>query len=401
MEIKWKYYPDNAISRLIIGLFFFTISLQDVCAQTFNTAVLQRIAEQAGIVEELRDLPPSTKTTTTTDNGITVVMRTGSGGQVEHIGLLLFGDTIRTMQPSPVYDCIERAALEELLQMEDVMLLRQKIILRKGSWPTLLNLQSTDECSLNTIDDRFYQMEWRQDGQLLLSVVVPIDYELLNGSSRKELEANFVTALTQHVPTKEVTSSPVNSSLLRRYGDTPLLVLPVDTFLTAALTRNTYYKLIQGADTLAAGDADIHIVCDAAYPAETLANLLLATDPSLPVPMLEIELQLANRSVQQVTISLNQWMSFCEAQGCTPYYIFNESDDNTVSGSLLMRNQQQGYNHLLNLSCPVGQLTGREITISGKAYLYIPAVKAEQIYGDSTGKTGRKKYKIADRSTSR
>lgn len=182
-------------------MFFFiclTTVPQGVSGREYRTAALCHAAVVLGIERQIVDAPKGVTTNITPSSGTTIAIRIDSDGTVEHIGLPLFDTVIRQQSPSPVYDCMEYAALDRLFIFTENDLLLQKILFLRGAWKSVLEIKPSDTFSITTQDDKYYQLVWSRDSCEIINVVVPIDYELLSGSSRRELEKSFLHNVSHH-----------------------------------------------------------------------------------------------------------------------------------------------------------------------------------------------------------
>ena len=393
MEKNEKYFHNKKIQIVvIIGLLFPAFQ---VFGQNFRTMALQRIAEKLGVSEFAATLAADSTAYMTMVDGLSVVIRTDTDGQVAHIGIFLFDKDMRKEFPSPVYDCLEHAVLDRVLALSEDDLLFQKIALLKGSWQQLASLQPSESrtISVSIVNEKYFMITWQTDGIEIVSVAIPIDYELLACSSRREMELIFAREVTVDRLLKR---PPYNfvEDLLQKYDKDNLYVIPKDTFLTAKLTRNTYYRMTtvtQQVDTITYEEERMGILVDRNYPGETMANLLVSNDPQLPDAVMDIEFQLSNYAKKTVSVTLRQWMAYCLCQGCIPYFIYNTTQEGIVTGSLLMRNRTENYNHLVNLSCNLDDLVSDVPLFEGKAYLYIPNVEASRLFASEPSKKSNEK----------
>ena len=173
------------IRIIFLGVFFLlSIALQ---AQTFKASHLQRAYEK---------LHMNTSSTNRSD----LTIRTSDDGTIEHIGIPLFNDEMRKLLPSPIYDYLEFALLDHKYHINENTLQQQKIRFFNGSWADLEKIRPSDRCTIDNRDDKWYIVKWERERLDYLAVVVPIDYELLANSTRKEMEQNFGRLLKQFKP---------------------------------------------------------------------------------------------------------------------------------------------------------------------------------------------------------
>ena len=136
------------------------------------------------------------------------------------------------------------------------------------------------------------------------------------------------------------------------------------------------------------------IIVDQDYPAETMANLLVSADPQLPDAAMQLDVQFSSYVKETMNVTLRQWTSYCENQGCKAFFIFDDIVGPSVKGYLLMHNEAMGYNHLLVLTCSMDDLTSEIPLFTGKAMLYIPNVEASKLFGSEDDvKTNKKRFR--------
>lgn len=363
----------------------------------YRNSLLKQAAQKLGVAAQLDSVQADTTVELLANNGQQLTARLGRTGMVDHIGLPLFSSEVRQAKPSPVYDCLEYAALQHQQRLSENDLLWQSIQFLQGSWTTLCGVTPTDALELTTLENKRYLVTWQRDDKPFLSVMVPINYELLQGTSRRELESNFVRrlALAEKQPLETV---PLVEALLKKYDSTDVYVLPADTLLMAALNRNTYYELAtitQEVDSVTYEEQRIIPLDDTLFPGETLANLLIGADESKPDATIALDFQLIGNRQQRVHTTLWQLTTFCRQQGCVPYYIYTQSDSTHIAASLLMHNAAEGYSHLFNLKIPQNSLMTSKPELTGRAFLYIPFIEADRLFGKpAEEKSMGKTYKI-------
>lgn len=379
MDKLRRFSHSRGFRQILVVLSLLVIS-QDVTSREYRTQALRTAAVKLGLEEQIEQIAPGTTSIFAAQNDQTVAVRISDENKVEHIGLPLFNEVMRQQQPSPVYDCVEYAALDRNLLHTENDLLLQKIQLFTGSWQTVSAILPTDECSIGFRYEKVYQVTWTRDGEVIVNMAVPVDYELLMNSSRRELEQNLANdVVKQHV---KCFPYHLAEELLQCTEKEGIYVLPGDSFLIKGLTRNTYYTkavVSQQVDSAAYEEERMSILVDSNYPAETMANLLMSTDPQLPDAAMSLELQLSSNARKTISLTLRQWLSYCDKQGCRAYFIYDDTENAVAKGYLLMRNKGMGYNHLLSLSCTTDELASDTPLFKGKAYLFIPNVEASKL----------------------
>jgi hypothetical protein len=360
-------------------LVFLLVFLVPASAQTFHTKLLQSIAERLNLTEQLRD---TTLTQVTTSEGRMLNVRF-DGGQVFHLGIPLFSNEMRTLMPSPIYDYLEQALLDRLYHVSDNTLSLQKIKFYCGSWQSLETIRPTDICNISNLEGKQYVVSWIRDSEEITSLTIPVNYELLANSSRREMEESFARDLKNHRSSLTTHLPPPDEGQLVSYGKDSLLMLQGQSYLRPFITRNTYYRMqsvTEREDTIAYEETLPVLVADRRFPQETMANLLLTSNSDC---QLELEMQRSDYRRETIRVSLKQWLSFCQKEGCTPYFAFEDVYGEQAAGMVIMHNAAKGYDHLLYLECPLSTLDSGHPLMAGKLYLYLPNNNISNLFAET------------------
>lgn len=360
-------------------------------AQTFLNGKLRQAAEVLGLsIEDISTIctRPGETVHMKAKDGCPLCLRTTPGGVVEHIGIPLFNDSVRQFSPLPVYDFMEFALLNWRYKVTPNNLYLSKVIFRHGGWGTLLK-DGLDqcECSVSNYDDRLYILSWLCDSAVVAQAAVPVDYELLNNDSRRNMERDFVRQLADFTGAKaEIKMTPshitVNEDDLSLYGTEGLFVIYGESYILEELNQNVYYTL---------DDASPTIVVDSCHPAETLADMMMTTDPRVPDITLTLNFHLSDYSRQKLSLSFRQLKDFCQQRGCKLYFACSELTDKRIRGTLIVSNRPRGYNHLFSINMPREQLTATHPEATASVYLYIPPIEKHKLYGkEPNAKSGAK-----------
>lgn len=309
------------IKSIRAGVFLlFTVTMH---AQVFKASHLQKAYETLRLGERDRS---------------DLIIRKSADGIIEHIGIPLFSSEMRTLLPSPIYDYLEFALLNHKYQINKNTLQQQRIRFFKGSWEEMERVTPSDVCTIDNRDDKWYIVRWSRNNQEILSVVVPIDYELLANSNRREMEQDFSRNLKRYQPATK--QEPA-----------------------------TKHRL------------------NVSQPKEALSDILLTPDHASVQVSLSIKFLYTGFRKETISVTLPQWMGFCHSEGCTPYYIYEGANNNQASAMLLMYNRSEGYAHLLHLYAPISQLESTTQIYQGKVYMFIPTNNVADLYAQATGKS--------------
>lgn len=391
----------NIIPRLVFFSAFF-ISVQILFAQNYKAERLKKAVEVTCLQFSLDSLMPDTTFYLVTKDNRVVCLRTDAMGSIEHIGIPLFNDVMRFIQPSPVYDFLEYAVLNWKYKVNPNQLYLSKVIFKHGSWETLLKerLQECD-CSIENRDDKLYIVTWKRKDREVVQIGIPIEYELLNNDTRRNMERAFINELkTECMAIVKPPPSIVSEEELSIYGTEGLFVIPGKSYIIDFLNQNVYYKLTTVFETV---DTIIRkspinmkiesvlpmVVNDVEYPAETFANLMICDNNSVPDPTMELDIHLSDYHREHITMPLSQLKAHCRYLGCSFYFAYNGVREGEIRGMLFASNLPKGYNHLFSLRIDSDQLTASTPIVYGDVYLYIPPIDKSKLFGTApTKKSG-------------
>ena len=128
----------SSLLRITIAAYFL-LAGESMYAQTFKAERIRKAAEVLGIHYVPDSLEYEQTVEQTAKDGRKVLLRTDRQGCVEHIGIPLFNDMMRTLQPSPVYDFLEYAVLNWKYKINPNQLYLSKVRCKQGSWERWLS----------------------------------------------------------------------------------------------------------------------------------------------------------------------------------------------------------------------------------------------------------------------
>lgn len=394
------------IFRLVL-LLTLAMAFPDLSAQNYKADRLRKAVEVLGLQIVADSLMPDTTIFMPSKEGRTVCLRTDPMGEIEHVGIPLFNDVLRLLQPSPVYDFLEYAVLNWKYKINPNQLYLSKVMFKVGSWETLLKEKLSEiECLIENREDKLYVVTWKREEKDIAVIGIPIEYELLNNDTRRNMERAFVRDLETSKPlSKRPNSAVVSEESLSIYGTEGLFVIPGKSYIIDLLNQNVYYKLTtvyETADTVVNNKSVTMsmeavlpvVVIDPEFPAETFANLMMCDDGSVPDITIELDFHLSNYHRQKLAMPLSQLKAFCRQQGCSLYFACDGVQKDKTRGVMFASNLPKGYNHLFSLRIPTEQLTTEAPTIQADVYLYIPPIDKEKLFGTAPTKKSGANFKL-------
>lgn len=309
--------------------------------------------------------------------GKKVYVYVGEKNEVCNIGISLFPKEMKQLQPSPIYNYLEYAMLDNIFAISENPLTYRDLKFVKGKWSDLLNVNSVTDISVNNVDGRKYRVKWVNGGQTLAEIVFPILYETISNSTHKELESNFLRDMKELQSAGvqlEASSRQSVDKMERRFtnGKETVYVSECDTYLRDDITSCTYY--IVGAN------GKCKLINDKRYPAESICNKLLTGQGGKK--NVEITVKKQDFSKEQAIIGSEILTHYLRKQGCKIYFGLNKQNSDIIEFSLYADNPQLGYSHLFVMSCSAKEALNPNESIKCEAYLYIPMSNIQNLYAD-------------------
>ena len=363
-----------------IGLLLFNNSTN---AQEYATSQLQKAAQKLNIGSMLSE---KKQADTLFVKEQRIIVRKDKQGRIEHIGIPLFNAYIRNIQPSPIHDYLEFAALDKKFHVSENTLQLNKLNFSKGNWDKLYQLGDSCACTISNLGDKTYVVQWMKNNQVVLEVSFPVDYELLANSTRREMERKFIAELKDYKGQGATPQQAIDTTQLKKYAIQGVSVKEGRNYIINAITSNTYYTK---------DNKEVSLLYDNKYMAESMSNLLIAP-ASLPKAPLTVTFSLSTYREESISADYKQLYDFCIASGCEPFFGYEGIIDDMASGTLIMHNQQSGYNHIFYIQCPAKEIGKEGAHLKGTGYLYVPSSNIKNLLA-SPSKGRSKSYKYIAR----
>lgn len=204
-------------------------------------------------------------------------------------------------------------------------------------------------------------------------------------SERSATEDNFIAGL--RVADGHQSAVAVPDSLVQ-VSDS-LWSHPGGHYNLRSVNSTTYY--IVGADSVAAP------VFDAAYPAESMADLLLLPlEKSFAVPMTLTVLKHEPGEKETIETTPGNFVAYCREEGCIPFWGVEKIENGTLHGALFLYNPEGGYDHVLKITCDPEAVISGNGTVTARASLFIPTKNVKTLFDDNNQveSPNRPKYKV-------
>ena len=336
-----------------------------MAAPAYHTSCQERLARAIGLALPDTLGPGVDNDSTWNFRGRTLRIRTNNFGDVSHIGYKLF-DTrwAATSAERPVLDFVERYALEEdVLLPEDKaeFTSRKAVAFRQGNATMLKSLTPETPVQIQAQERRAYQLDWGEgDGKVCL--VIQADCQTIWGVNLLEQEAILKRDLLR------TSAALMGDSLPEAWRGCPvsqadtLAVADAGTFLSD-LIRSRVFLCKDGQGMW-------RLLWNEALPRQTLNNLLLTGCAPWPVP-LKLTWDKYGYAKEKMDLTLQQWVRYCENEGCRLYVGVKESKETGQEVTLFAVHFGLAYCHTLSLSVQDGWLRGKA-SLAGTLYAFTP-----------------------------
>ena len=309
-------------------------------------------------------------------------VRINQYSEVEHIGLKLFEEEMKAKESLPIYDFLERYLLERNLikgMEEEIRLGFDDVIFLKGEVSDALRLDGTETFTMTYQPFREYKVEWSKDGETFLIISFGMDYQLISGCDIIELEKNYFKKMTRYCSDSDtVSSSSLYSSISFPRTDS-FYVQKGSMFMMASIRNDLYFQKKKN---------EWKLLNDPSKPYQSIANSVLARSSEKNYE-LEVTLDMYGYKEAKDTIQWNDWLAFCEQEGCIPYFGMKNKTDSSYTGTVFMVNETCGFVHMLSIVFPVTTLEKGKGIIKGRLFVYIPFqnIKDQLLYNAINYKT--------------
>ena len=299
---------------------------------------------------------------------------------------VLFDPGVKDVYPSVVYDFLERYLYEiDSMTKEGKPILQRlmddKVSVVEGNILSASSITPQTAFNILTYDDKYYQATWNDSiGNTILSVVFPMQYELLLGKPKNQIEremsrslASFDHYCPRNVPTDDL--MPVDSSCWA--------TTPIQHYYVEALNNACYFT----RDTLT---STFHPVYDSGDRWHSAANLFQGIINNVEGYTLYIEQNTYGFQKDCYRVRLSQWLEYCNAMKLDMYFAVEEEREDGLSALLIAHCRELGFNHMMSLTIPDNFVEKPNCVIKAILNAYIPTQNIKDLYQQYVNKPKKK-----------
>lgn len=313
--------------------------------------------------------------------GKTVIMGVTSKKEIFHLGYKLFADNMKIHYPSELYDFLERYFLELdcINKSEELIyqhLIDDKVLIKKGNIFNVNKIAETTPFSIKNIDDVCYEIEWREKDKVLLNLQFPIDYQLLLGLRKSEIELTM-----QDILQSTITGKLWIENLLAK---SPEVEMMSDGYFKSKEHLIYYIEGLNTIEYYERGDKKKYIpVYDDKVMEYSLHNLfrgIIAEDNQYQLNVLQ---NLYGYKKTSFTVSLSQWINYCKSNGLCAFVGVSRGSEESYKVTVIAQNKKLGYNHLMKVVIPKDFMQKPNAVFATELYAFIPTSNLKDVYQKS------------------
>ena len=358
----------NFIFTIIV---FLTAANNGICQSKYASKHIEQAVRKLN-AESIDSLPVGTSTVKKNDRTITV--RKSKDNVIEHIGIKLFPNRMREMNPSPVYDFVEYAYLSKLYSVTDDKLAFKDVVFENGNWSDLAFLTDSVECNVKNIDGKKYNVEWNIPEKGTVSIIFPIKYDLILSDSRRLIERKFIERACKFSPQYNADVVLADSSMLKKTKLAEIYECPGETYLDPVVNSSTYYIK---------QDSVFVPLSDKAYPELSIANaVLFSSNDILKDYDMTARFVCVENEVLEKSLSLRQLIDCAVADGCNTFVGISGIKDNIIKGTVFLYNRALGYDHIVSFTADISKIETHEMELKARVYLFSPTNNVKELFLD-------------------
>lgn len=300
--------------------------------------------------------------------GYRVIIIKNDNDVITHIGRHLFAPGLREDHPSPIYNYIEYAMLDNQFHFTENPFVYKDLKFIEGDWTDMETITENTPFEINVYQDKLYVVRWLLSDKKNVELMFPINYERLSLTNRKELEQNIIRDLRNYKFEKNI-SCLVDINTLDQLNE-EVWIKEGETYLSPEISNNIYYSI----DSI-----DSNYLCDPNYPIETLSNLCLVADKMDPSCKIEIKFMKYDYTQETLTLNMDDLIAYMRSEGCVPYWGTEKNENGVIEGSLFFYNRDKGYDHIFKIETTMQDLFLSPMRIKAIAYLLSPTSNVKNL----------------------
>lgn len=335
--------------KTIVGLIWIVLFCGSIKAQTCKTI-------------ELNDI----YTHLSAKRGLKYNIRYDDMGNIIHLGKTIFSNSTKSVFKKPLIDFFERYALYFSVLNKDE---KSKLLTTKNinvNVDSFLSIDSLCDFRIGLFNNRYIAV-WSKDSLDICRFSFENSFSLIFGLNIVESQQFFYETLFKHQDS--CLNIPIEKYDLQLSDDKCFLIKKGENYMIKNMNSDLYFS-----------KKDTMPVNSPFYPKETISNLFAGLINGDFI--LKITHNLYNYSKKEFKIPLSKFVSYCLANDCTPFVGVESFDNDIIKVTIIYRNIDFSYNHLLYVKIPISLLQNGKDIINGKLNTYIPTHNIKNLYNE-------------------
>ena len=297
----------------------------------------------------------------------------------------LFDSSLRNQYPSVVYEFLERYLYEiDSIEQSGAPIMQRlfddKVAFLEGNPTIAASITPQTPFSIITSDNKRCVAFWSDTtGKVLLSVAFPLQYELLLGKPKVQLEKTHnaeVTSYNDYHPRQFATNK------LQMADDSCRIVPPIHHYYIESLNTAFYLEKVDSTTykPVFRNNDKYH----------SAANLFQGVLDSIDGYQLYVMQNLYGFQQMNYQISLSQWLAYCQAMKFEVYFTIEEERQDGLTALLIVHSNELAFNHMMSLCIPNDFVDDPNSVIKATLHAYIPTQNVKDLYQQYVHKPKKK-----------
>ena len=293
----------------------------------------------------------------------------------ESKGYELFSEQVKTDYPSVAYDFLERYlyevdSLERKGDFVEQKMSDDKFYFISGETSDVAKINAGMKFELKKSAAKYYEVAWYDSlDSEVLRVAFPMDFELILGKPKAEMEKEFKNALKDSTEYKAELPDEQN---IEQLDSIVYRSKYVKNYYLESLNNAKYYY-----NDSVSGYVPIFTEKDKWHSA---INLLLGAISDVEGYKIRVEQSLYGYKKETYTITLCEWLNYCRRMRLETYMSIEEEREDGLKALLIAESEDLGFNHMFYLVILSDFVSNRDVKIKAKVNAYIPTQNVKDLY---------------------
>lgn len=243
-----------------------------------------------------------------------------------------------------------------------------KVYFAQGTVSDIANLSETTPFTLNRIEDRYFEVTWREEEKVNVTILFPVSFELLLGKTKADIEKGIESEIKASGQLKRMVI-PSKDQLIP-LSDGVFHTNPRQHYELESLNDCCYYiedslgkfHLLKAQDKLEFSVLNMMHYC----PQQDYT--------------IEVEQNVYGFKQQHFTMQLSQWLSYCKSKNITIYAAMEEELADVLKILVVAECKELAFNHMLSIYVPKDCLSNSSKAWKAQMNAYIPTHNVKNLY---------------------